>query len=184
MFIDAENTWKLLLVWLRNQRFSCFGRRCPWKAHQYGHRIHFCLKYSHVCLPISMLWNAFMLRNVAQLCNFSHSTSIEILYCPTLRPQGPHSQILMTGRGRGVRQRFIFYTQKNHNFKICLPKKITTFLAYAQKSLSPFFATQKNASVFFSRPKKIPVSFIDPKNHFWTKFQTPKKSLGPPLPRH
>ena len=31
------------------------------------------------------------------------------------------------GRGGGVRQRFIFYTQKNHNFRICLPKKITTF---------------------------------------------------------
>ena len=48
--------------------------------------------------------------------------------------QGPHSQILMTG---GVRHRFIFYTQKNHNFRICLPKNITTFLAYPKKSLRP-----------------------------------------------
>ena len=39
----------------------------------------------------------------------------------------------------GVRQRFIFYTQKIHNFRICLP--ITTFfLAYPNKSLSLFFA--------------------------------------------
>ena len=51
-------------------------------------------------------------------------------------PQGPHSHILMTGGG--VRQRFIFYTPKNPNFRICLPKKISTF---------------------FSIPKKIPQCF-------------------------
>ena len=44
---------------------------------------------------------------------------------------GAHSQILMTGGG--VRQRFIFYTQKNHNFRICLPKKITTFCNIPKK---------------------------------------------------
>ena len=33
----------------------------------------------------------------------------------------------------GVRQRFIFYTQKNPNFRICLPKRIPTFLAYPWK---------------------------------------------------
>ena len=32
-----------------------------------------------------------------------------------------------------IRQRFIFYTQKNHSFRICLPKKITNFLAYPKK---------------------------------------------------
>ena len=37
---------------------------------------------------------------------------------------GPHSQILMTG---GVRQRFIFYNQKYHNLRICLPKKLPLF---------------------------------------------------------
>ena len=57
--------------------------------------------------------------------------------------QGPHSQILMTV---GVRQRFIFYTQKNHNFRICLPKKITTF----------FSIPQKIPPLFFRDPKKIP----------------------------
>ena len=38
----------------------------------------------------------------------------------------------------GIRQRFIFYTPKNPNFRICLPKKIPTFLAYPKKSLSVF----------------------------------------------
>ena len=33
----------------------------------------------------------------------------------------------------GVRQRFIFYTQKNPNFRICLPKKIPTFFSIPQK---------------------------------------------------
>ena len=65
-----------------------------------------------------------------------------------------HSQILMMRKGGGVQQRFIFYTQKNHNFKIFLPKKIPTFLAYQKKSLSPFFASPKNSSVIFRNPKK------------------------------
>ena len=80
--------------------------------------------------------------------------------------QRPNSQILMTGEGRrGIRERFIFYTQRNHDFRICLPKKITTFLAYPQNSLSPFFATPKIPFVFFAtqrtnfgqnfKPKKI-----------------------------
>ena len=34
---------------------------------------------------------------------------------------------------RGVRQRFIFYTPKNPNFRICLPKKIPTFFSIPQK---------------------------------------------------
>ena len=57
--------------------------------------------------------------------------------------QGPHSHILMTGGG--VRQRFIFYTQKNPNFRICLPKKIPTF---------------------FSIPKKIPQCFCISKFYY------------------
>ena len=74
--------------------------------------------------------------------------------------------------GGGVRQRFIIYTQKNHNFRICLPKKITTFLAYPKKSCCPFFTTQKNPGIFH-RPKK---------NHFCQKFQTQKNhSDSPPL---
>ena len=61
-------------------------------------------------------------------------------------PQGPHSHILMTGGGGGgVRQRFIFYTPKNPNFRICLPKKIPTF---------------------FSIPKKIPQCFCISKFYY------------------
>ena len=33
----------------------------------------------------------------------------------------------------GVRQRFIFYTPKNPNFRICLPKKIPTFFCIPKK---------------------------------------------------
>ena len=33
----------------------------------------------------------------------------------------------------GVQQRFIFYTPKNPNFRICLPKKIPTFFSIPQK---------------------------------------------------
>ena len=45
----------------------------------------------------------------------------------------------------GVRQRFIFYTPKNPNFRICLPKKIPTF---------------------FSIPKKIPQCFCISKFYY------------------
>ena len=45
----------------------------------------------------------------------------------------------------GLRQRFIFYTQKNPNFRICLPKKIPTF---------------------FSIPKKIPQCFCISKFYY------------------
>ena len=64
------------------------------------------------------------------------------------------------GGGRGFRERFIFNNQRNHNFIICLPIKINTFFSIPQK-----------IPLFFSRTKKIPASFIDPKNHFWPKFQ-------------
>ena len=45
----------------------------------------------------------------------------------------------------GVRQRFIFYAQKNPNFRICLPQKIPTF---------------------FSIPKKIPQCFCISKFYY------------------
>ena len=44
--------------------------------------------------------------------------------------QGPHSDILMTG---GLTVVHILYPKKP-NFRICLPKKIPTFLAYPKKS--------------------------------------------------
>ena len=80
-----------------------------------------------------------------------------------------------------VQQGFIFYTQKNHNFRICLPKKKSLpFLAYPKKSLSPFFATPKNPSVFFAT-QKHPGIFHRPKKSPWAKISDPKKSL-PPYP--
>ena len=54
-------------------------------------------------------------------------------------PGAPHTNF----NDGGVWQRFIFYTQKNHNFRICLPKISLLLLAYPKKSLSYFFATQK-----------------------------------------
>ena len=95
--------------------------------------------------------------------------------------QGLHSQILMMG-GEWVRQRFIFYTQKNHNFRICLPKKITTFFSIPKKIPWSFFATPKNSSVCYSsQPQKILVSFIDPKKSLLPKFQTQKNHSDLPV---
>ena len=80
---------------------------------------------------------------------------IVIIIIVIVNTQGLHSQILMTGEGEGggVRQKFIFYTPKNHNFRICLPKKITTF----------FSIPKRYPLVLFSQPKKIPLFFCDPK---------------------
>ena len=89
--------------------------------------------------------------------------------------------------GRGGwsdRGSYYFYTQKDHNFKICLPKKITTFLAYPKKSLSPFFATQKNPSVFFFfATQKNPGFFHKPKEiSFGQNFRPKKITQTPPPP--
>ena len=91
----------------------------------------------------------------------------------------PHKWIEIAGSpltnfndgGEGVRQRFIFYTQKSHNFRVCLPKKSLRFLAYPKKSRSPFFATPKKSLWFF---------FFA--THFWPKFQTQKSHSDPPPP--
>ena len=106
-------------------------------------------------------------------------------FCWSVRvwSQGPHSQIWMTGGVGGVRQWFIFYIPKNHNFRIWLPQKITTFFSIHKKNSLVLFSQPKNISLFFSRPKKIPASFIDPKKSLFAKISDPKKSLGPP-PRH
>ena len=80
-----------------------------------------------------------------------------------------------------VRQRFTFYTQKNHNFRICLPKKkIATFFSIPKKIPLSFFPNPKKS--VFSRPQKIAASFIDPKKSPRAKISDPKKSLGPPPP--
>ena len=105
---------------------------------------------------------------------------IEFAICDFLThteaPGGPFTNF----NDGGVRQRFIFYTQKNHNFRICLPKKSLLFLAYPKKSLSPFFATQNYPSGFFLRPQKIPASFTDPKKSLLAKLSDPKNHSGLP----
>ena len=42
---------------------------------------------------------------------------------------GPPGAPLTYFNDGGVQQRFIFYTQKNPYFRICLPKKIPTFFS-------------------------------------------------------
>ena len=107
-------------------------------------------------------------------------TGLIFLSCGhSVRPQGPHSPILMNWGGGGVWQRFIFYTPKNHNFRICLPKKITTFFSIHKNIPWSYFRNPKKSLCFSSRPKKILSSFLD---HFWPKFQTQKNHLDPPPP--
>ena len=64
--------------------------------------------------------------------------------------------------GEGGRQRFIFYTQKNHNFRI--------------------FLSQKKSLLFLAYPKKSLCFFRDPKKSLLAKISDPKKLLGPPPP--
>ena len=71
----------------------------------------------------------------------------------------------------GVRQRFIFYNQKNHSFRICLPKKITTL----------FSIPQKNPLILFSQPQKIPLYFFATQNDPGV-FHRPKKITRTPPP--
>ena len=80
--------------------------------------------------------------------------------------------------GGGGRQRFIFYTQKNHNFRICLPKKITTFYSIPKKIPSSFFfCNPKKSLCFFLQHKKILASFLDPKKSLLAKISDPKKIM-------
>ena len=92
-------------------------------------------------------------------------------------PRGPTHKFHNGGGGGGVRQTLIYYTQKNHNFRICLPQN-HYFLTYPKKHplvlfsepkkipLFFFLATQKNPGVFHRRPKKSLLAKIsDPKNH-------------------
>ena len=97
-------------------------------------------------------------------------------------PGAPLTNLMMgKGGGGGVQQRFIFYTQQNHNFRICLPKKITIFFSIPKIPQS-FFHNPKKFLCFFSRPKKLPASFIDPKKSLWAKISDPKKIPQTPPP--
>ena len=75
------------------------------------------------------------------------------------------------GGGGGPTDVHILY-QKNHNFRMCLLKRVTTFFSKPKKFLNSFFATQKNPSVFH-RPKRIT---------FGQNFKPQKFTQIPPLP--
>ena len=115
-------------------------------------------------------------------CTISENLIFNIsIFLQTLSVTSPgaHSDILTNDRMGGLQQSFIFYTQKNPNFRIWLPKKIPTFIAFPQKShtssklrlcycwcklmkdikaqkIPAFFANHKNPDVFH-KPKKIPL---------------------------
>ena len=97
-----------------------------------------------------------------------------------VRALTPGAPLTNFNDGEGVRQKNILYP-KNHNFRICLPIKITTFLAYLQNPLVLFSQPQKNPSVFILLPKEISAYFIDPKKSLLVKISDPKNSLGFPV---
>ena len=68
-----------------------------------------------------------------------------------------------------VRQRFIFYTQKNHYF-----------LAYPKKFLNSFFATPKNPSYFVATQKTPGVLHKPKKITFGQNFRPKKITRSPP----
>ena len=104
-----------------------------------------------------------------------------LLHVSSSSSQGPHSKILMTG-GRGVRQRFIFYTQKNHNSNnLPTPKNYYFFSIPPNKSLSPFFAPQKIPSVFLHNLKKSRRLSQTQKNHFCQNFRPEKHHSDLPI---
>ena len=101
-----------------------------------------------------------------------------------VHPGGPLTNFNDGGGGGGVRPRFLFYTPKNHNFRICPPQKITIFLVYPKNSLSHFLTTPPpppQSLCFISGPKKIPASFIGPKISLLAKISDPKNHSDPPV---
>ena len=85
--------------------------------------------------------------------------------------QGSHSKLLMTGRS----DRGSYFIPKKSQLQNLSTQKITTFLAYPKKSLSPFFAVQKNPSVFFFATQKNPGVFHRPQKITLGQNFRPKK---------
>ena len=90
-----------------------------------------------------------------------------ILYTCYIAPGAPLTNL---NDGGGVQQRFIFYTQKNHNFRICLPQKITTFLSVPKKIPESLFCNLKKSLCFLFTTQKNPSVFHRPKKSLWPKF--------------
>ena len=121
-----------------------------------------------------------LLGTLLQWPLFQHSTIC--INGPTDNPGAPLTNFNDgDGGGGGVRKRFIFYTQKNHNFRICLPKKSLLCLAYPKNPLVLFRNPKKSLCFFFPYPKKSRRLSYTPKNNFWPKFQT-QKNHSDPLP--
>ena len=106
-------------------------RHCIWNTISYQYKLH-------LIKLIYKVLNDEAPRALSHLVNSKPSGYNHKRY----NTQGPHSHILMTrrggGGGEGVRQRFIFYTQKTPNFRICL-SKINPYI---------FKKTQKNPLMF------------------------------------
>ena len=88
---------------------------------------------------------------------------------------------------RGVRQRFIFYTPKNPNLRICLPKKSLLFFSIPKKipqcfCISKFYYLSSgklkhaNFNFGFGQNKTINCAYVIFYLSWW-KVQYPKKSL-------
>ena len=109
--------------------------------------------YTILCQRVYKLWLAALRQNCG-----SNST-----------PQGPRSQILMTGRSdRGS----YFIPQKITTSEFVYPKKSLSPLSQPQKTPLFFFATKKNPGVFH-RPKNIT---------FGQNFRPKKITRTPPPP--
>ena len=86
--------------------------------------------------------------------------SISYIWTEVGVPEAPLTNFNDGGWGGGARERFIFYTQKNHNFRICLPKKSQLQNLSTQKNHYFFYHTQKNPLVLLSQLQKIPLFFF------------------------
>ena len=85
--------------------------------------------------------------------------------------------------GGGIRQRFIFYTQKIPNFRVCLPKKITTLFSIPKKNPLILFSQPKKIPLFFFATQKNPGVFHRPKKiTFGQNFRPQKITRTPPPP--
>ena len=107
-------------------------------------------------------------------------------------PQETHSDILVMGRGGGGMEGSeifcILYPKKSQLQNLSTKKSPNIFSTQYPKKSHTSSKLRLCYCLFELMPKKIPVLFSNPKNArvfhrpFWPKFQTPKKSLGPPPP--
>ena len=84
--------------------------------------------------PMTMTMSGFAASKASGKKNWSNLQQPLIPFHGTVSgSESPGAPLTYFNDG-GVRQRFIFYTQKNPNFSICLPKKIPTFFSIPKKT--------------------------------------------------